>query len=234
MKEWSALARNRDRQQRSATDSQDKMLKVLDFSADNDQKPDINGEYTSTAMEAGSLPESFTICLAFRIESWADSAAAQMFSLLDNDGYKWEHLAIYATSTHTEYEVWFGPVHIINQTETVFFPLQWSSACLFLDSIAGKVMLVVDGQLLGEEEYKKEDNKYRPANLSLVLGFNGYGEDTGRSSELNIFASSLSKERMIGLTTAGGEECGAPGNLFKWGETEWISRIFRSDKINQF
>ena len=183
MKEWSALARNRDRQQRSATDSQDKMLKVLDFSADNDQKPDINGEYTSTAMEAGSLPESFTICLAFRIESWADSAAAHMFSLLDNDGYKWEHLAIYATSTHTEYEVWLGPVHIINQTETVFFPLQWSRACLSLDSVASKVALVVDGQLLDEKEYKREEDIYRPANLSLLLGFDAlnYIESTGQS-----------------------------------------------------
>ena len=47
------------------------MLKVLDFSADNDQKPDSNAEYTTaTLLDAGLLPESFTICSAFLVESW--------------------------------------------------------------------------------------------------------------------------------------------------------------------
>ena len=54
---------NRDRKERSADDgSHTKSLKVLDFSADNDGKPDGNGEYTSATLEAGPLPESFTIC----------------------------------------------------------------------------------------------------------------------------------------------------------------------------
>ena len=94
--------------------------------------------------------------------------------------------------------------------------------------------LVVDGQLLGEEEYKREEDEYRPTNMRVILGFDQLYEFTGRFSGLNIYDSSLSSEKMIAQTTAGGEECGAPGNLFKWEETEWISRIFRSDKINQF
>ena len=36
-----------------------------------------------------------------------------------------------------------------------------------------------------------------------------YREGTGRSSELNIFNSSLSDKGMIGLTKAGGKEFGA-------------------------
>ena len=121
------------------------MLKVLDFSADNDHEPDSNGEYTSATIEAGPLPESFTICSAF----------------------------------------------------------------------------MVDGQLLGEGEYKRDEDEYRPANLRLGLGFVPLGsfaakENTGRVSELNIFNSSLSAERMKGLTTSGGEECGAPGDLVSW------------------
>ena len=126
------------------------MLKVLDFSADNDHEPDSNGEYTSATIEAGPLPESFTICSAF----------------------------------------------------------------------------MVDGQLLGEGEYKRDEDEYRPANLRLGLGFVPLGsfaakENTGRVSELNIFNSSLSAERMKGLTTSGGEECGAPGDLVSWEEAEW-------------
>ena len=64
------LAGNRDRQQRSfgSQGKPEKMLKVLDFSADIDHEPDSNGEYTSATLDAGPLPESFTICSAFRVE----------------------------------------------------------------------------------------------------------------------------------------------------------------------
>ena len=68
----------------------------------------------------------------------------------------------------------------------------------------GKVKLVVDGQLLGEEEYKREEDSDRPANISLVLGFDPDTGDelTGRIAGVNIFNSSLSLERMIIQTTA--------------------------------
>ena len=38
--------------------------------------------------------------------------------------------------------------------------------------MAGKMALVVDGQLLEEEEYKREEEECRHANISLVLGTN--------------------------------------------------------------
>ena len=34
-------------------------------------------------------------------------------------------------------------------------------------------------------------------------------------------SSALSVERMAGLTTAGGEDCGAPGDFLSWEEAEW-------------
>ena len=133
-----ASTRNRDRKQRSF-DSQgnpENMLKVLDFSADNDHEPDSNGEYTSATLEAGPLPTSFTICSAFMVEAWTtEFTSAFMFSLHDNDGYKWGRINLFAASSYTEYDVWLGAVSFINQTETVFFPLQWSRACLSLDSV---------------------------------------------------------------------------------------------------
>ena len=55
-----------DRQPRSVS-----TLKVLDFSADGDQQPDSNGEYTGATLEAGDLPESFTICSAFMEDAWS-------------------------------------------------------------------------------------------------------------------------------------------------------------------
>ena len=68
-----------------------------------------------------------------------------------------------------------------------------------------------------------DKDKYRPANLSIALGFDPFNEleFTGRVSRLNIFNSALSIERMVAQTTAGGEECGAPGDLVNWEEAEW-------------
>ena len=78
-----------------------------------------------------------------------------------------------------------------------------------------------NGQLLGEEEYKREEDEKRPEiNLIMILG--GYQETPGRVSEFNIYSSSLSTERMERLTKAGGgEECGAPGDLVNWDEIKW-------------
>ena len=55
MEERRVSTRNRDRQQRSlgSQGNPEKMLKVLDFSADNDHELDSNGEYTGATLEAG-------------------------------------------------------------------------------------------------------------------------------------------------------------------------------------
>ena len=84
-----------------------------------------------------------------------------------------------------------GPVNLRTKVEHLFFPLQWTRACLSVDSVASKVMLVVDGQVLGEEKYRREEDKYRPANISLLLGFYppNPAEFTGQVSELNVFNS---------------------------------------------
>ena len=84
-----------DRQPRSVS-----TLKVFDFSADGDQQPGINGEYTGATLEAGPLPESFTICSAFMVEAWTtEFSAAYMFCLLGEDGLRWIYTQLYATKT---------------------------------------------------------------------------------------------------------------------------------------
>ena len=144
-----------------------KTVKVLDFSLDNDHEPDSNNELTSATLDAGALPESFTICSAFMVDSWTtEFNSADMFSFLDIEGYPWGYLYLDAASSYTQYLVKLGPVSFAKQTEVVFFPLQWTHACLSLDSNAGKVTLVVDGQLLGEEEYRREEDKFRPGHSS--------------------------------------------------------------------
>ena len=144
--------RTQDRQPRSVS-----TLKVLDFSADGDQQPDSNGEYTGATLEAGPLPESFTICSAFMTEAWTtEFMAVFLFRLYNDDGYKWIHINFYAASSYTEFGVSVGQARHLNQTEDVFFPLQWTRACLSLDS--SKIKLVANGQLLVDGEYKKGED----------------------------------------------------------------------------
>ena len=133
------------------------------------------------------------------IEAWTtDFTAADMFRLLDDYGYTWGRIYLYAASSFTQYKVWLGPLETIETIPTVFFPLQWTRACLSLDSIASKVRLVVDGQLLVEEEYRREEDKYRPANLSRVLGYNPATgtEYPFKITDLNMFNSSSSVEHI--------------------------------------
>ena len=120
------LMRNQDRQHRSVS-SHGNLSKVLDFSADNDHEPDSNGEYTSATLDAGFLPESWTICSAIMVDAWTtEFTSADMFQLLDDDGDKWGYIDLFAPTSYTEYEVKVGPVHFNKQIESVFFPLQWS------------------------------------------------------------------------------------------------------------
>ena len=112
------------------------MLKVLDFSADNDQEPDSNGEYTEATLNVGALPKSFTICSAIMVDAWLNSTAAIMFVLLDVHGDAWGWINLWAANSYTEYEAYVGPAFLLKQTEVLFFPLQWTRACLSLDLIA--------------------------------------------------------------------------------------------------
>ena len=111
--------RLQDRQPRSVS-----TLKVLDFSTDNDHEPDINGEYTGATLEAGPLPESFTICSALMVEAWTTVfSATDMFRLLDKNGNgdRWVSFPLFAASSYTEYKVNLGPIFILKRPETVFF-----------------------------------------------------------------------------------------------------------------
>ena len=146
-----------------------------------------------------------------------------MFGLMDVNENMWGFIMFYAAKDFTEYSVPLGPVFYVWQTETVFFPLQWTSVCLSLDSSADKLTLVVDGEMLGEGEYRREEDKDRPASLSLLLGFDPANviEFTGKIANFNVFSTALSVEDMVGLTQAGGGGCGAGGDLVSWEEAEW-------------
>ena len=99
-------------------------MKVLDFSADNDNKPDSDGEYTSATLEGGALPESFTICMAFMLDAWSTSSiSARMFVMLDPD-FRDEYGSV-SIDSNSYYTVEFGNMKTgIRQSGTLYFPLQ--------------------------------------------------------------------------------------------------------------
>ena len=68
-----------------------------------------------------------------------------------------------------------------------------------------------------------EEDKHRPVNLDIVLGYtpNNDFEYTGMVSQLNIFSSPLSTDRMVTLTEAGNEHCGGAGDYVSWEEEVW-------------
>ena len=78
------------------------------------------------------------------------------------------------------------------------------------------IRFVVDGELLKDEVHTKFEGSETMANLSLILGTNP--EYPGIISKVNIYSSALSTARMVALSEAGGEECGAPGDYVSWDE----------------
>ena len=172
------------------------------------------------------LPRVFTFCTAFMVETWTTGTTeAVLWQLKDESGDRWAYISMYASQTYTEFEVSLGKVSLVRHNDRVLFPLTWTHVCLSLDSASGRLVLVVDGEVLEESVQQEvlEDNGNRPVNLSVVLGYNFAtgSEYTGITSMLNIFSSSLSTSRMVAVTSAGGVECGAPGDLLSWEEAEW-------------
>ena len=166
--------------------------KVIDFSLDVDQAPDSNGSYTGATLEKEDLPPSFTICMAYMVEAWTTQfTALRMFAMWEVGGGRWFSVYLFAAQTDsTEYHVDVFTTYRVYTTPTAFFPLQWTRACLSLDTDSAMVRLVVDGQMLGQEEYKVEEDEDRPANLSVVLGISTRKDEfTGQLSSLNISLS---------------------------------------------
>ena len=106
--------RNQDREQRSVSNSQGNLSKVLDFSADNDNEPDSNGDYTGATLEAGPLPESFTICVSIMVDAWTTDITETRFFTILEDGdiiYPWGYVILFSAESYTEYS---GKPHVKN------------------------------------------------------------------------------------------------------------------------
>ena len=111
-------------------------------------------------------------------------------------------------------------------------PRQWTRGCLAVHTVTGHITFVVNGMVLEERvvEELKENSLNSPNNLTGRLLFGTYQSSvfwltgvTGVNmvTGVNIFSMALTKERMMGLTRGGGEECGGEGDYLAWGDMEW-------------
>ena len=206
-----------------------KQLAVIDVSDDVDQEPDSSGEYTGASLTRPGMPSDFTICGAFRTEAWTtEEHGTILFQLNGKDGTIWGFVLINAESTYTEYTVTFGNISLLARTSTVWFPLTWTQLCVLLDPRSGMVVLVVDGRVLKEKVQQEGfmEDKNRPSMLSILIGYQRtkwsyVPEYTGQYSNLNVFSRPLPTERLVAMTLAGGEECGAHGDFLSWPDADW-------------
>ena len=199
-------------------------MNALDFSLDNDWKPDENNSCTHASLQKENLPSSFTICTAFMVERWTKYQNTWLFVLHDDTGETWHWVKIFADLTVTRFQFQFEDSPIFaSQSVSLFYPLQWARVCLSSSSNTSLVRLVVDGELLVQNVWKV---KNRPDNTNLVLGlWDKCKEQTGRTTNLNIFSSALPVEQMKLQTSTGEEECGLEGDFLSWKksleEEEW-------------
>ena len=189
--------------------------------------PIANWETQANLVRPDLLP-ALSLCTSVFVKSWVADAAAftYLFKLLDDGGEMWANMHMQAWSSGTDIGAAIGKgddaIKIAIDTQLpVYFPQKWFRVCMSVDPKAGLVTLVANGELV--EAVKTpglakvmED---RPSNMSLRIGQNGGIH--AKWAGLNVFSSALSLERMVGITTAGGEECGAPGDYLSWEEAEW-------------
>ena len=202
----------------------DTKYRIIDFSDDVDGEPDSSGEITRATLNRPDMPRDFAICIAFMVQFWnTPYNAVTLFEIIHDDGTTWGNMLMYPGVSFIQFTVWLGNVDFESRADRVLFPFTWTRGCFSLDTVSGRVRIVLDGQVLEDKVHQEalEEDELRPPNLNLVLGYDGSSEDTGMASNVNIFSLPLSTESMVAMTQAGHDECGAPGDYVNWEKAEW-------------
>ena len=219
-----------DQVARTPKEEPGKKISVLQLSDDNDHTADADGEYTHAHLTKPGMPRDFTLCIAFRVETWyTEFTGSFMYVLKDKNGKSWSYIMVGMGSPvqhKTIYAVSMGKVWFEVKTDSLLFPTVWTRMCLSNDAGSGRVRLAVDGKIWMDEIYPDalEEDVNRPLDLDMDVGYRSRApslEFVGEFVDLNIFSSALSTTRMIALTQAGSAECGSPGDFLNWAEPSW-------------
>ena len=189
-------------------------LKVLDFSLDNDWKPDANNSFSHASLQKENFPSSFTICLAFMVDRWETASNSPLFLLRDGNNKTWLYVELYASESNTEFTIRSYHVGFSVKSPSLLFPMQWKRVCFSFDSNELLATLVVDGKQLVARKLVIDDT---PQNLNLILGWSGgTNESPGKVTGVNIFRTHMTN--MSAMTEVGSDKCGSSGNFLNWEE----------------
>ena len=167
------------------------------------------------------FPSSFTACssvyLTFPVQKFFP-----FFMLMVEETPLSIHLSRHHVFTAFTVQIGNEYINVHQEGQTAMravFPLEWIMVCLSLDSLTGRLRLVANGHLLLDKDYKDSvESFWKPATIEvrLLLDLPDKGKNSGKISNVNMFSSAISLERMKQLTDAGGEECGTFGDWLSW------------------
>ena len=183
------------------------------------------------------LPPSFTICLGVSIT--INKGQQMLVTIRGKDDKPFLGAAFSTIVENNDHNTllnliigstWISMVH----PGDAMLPNQWVRNCLSFSFENGMVEWVIDGKVAASvnitetlREESKEALKNMPANLTgkIILGAietpGGWVSPGNRVTNLNIFASALSTEKTISMTTPGGDNCGEGGDYLEWADMQW-------------
>lgn len=177
-----------------------------------------------------SLSPSFTICTTTSTPVF--ELVLPIFTLLDKDKRLFLEARIYPNND--PFSILFysfaGNNISPNQTIPLMFPHQWVRSCMAVSTESGQVRWVLDGQLVEDRvlDTLNEAADNRPTDIrgKLLLGAcgswpAGWWTPSIKVTDLNIFSSFLSFDRMVSITSGGKEGCGEEGDYLAWRNTQW-------------
>ena len=176
-----------------------------------------------------SLPPSFTICSTLMLKSCPDQGYPVFFTILDNERAQFLAPISVHEDPVSSLKIFYrdGASGEVIRKIPPLFPNQWTRSCMAINTTSGLIQWVVEGTLvmnITSEEVKNSKNKPTGLSKKLILGARSYGgvwkAPSQRVTNINIFSSPLSIEKMKDMTASG--LCGEEGDYLGWGDMEWF------------
>ena len=176
-----------------------------------------------------SLPDSFSVCSTIMIKGCQSYIWPMFFNILDNnkDQFMAPFLSYGVIQSRLMIAFNQGDSQTLIGKVPPLFPNQWTKSCMAVNATSGLINWVVEGTLVFSSEFEEMKNsKSQPKDLGkkIVLGAESYGGSWFAAPEkvtnLNIFSSLLSLEKMKSMTKGG--SCVEEGDYLAWGDMEWI------------
>ena len=192
---------------------------------------DVVVDYLTLADDPkGNFPDSYTICSSVFVK-FVTTTVIAIIQMLKQDGTPWYRLSFSVRNYETMSEsliLWydhpaggnFQKENLVN-SDIPIVPNSWYHVCLGLDTLSGLLRIVVNGVVMVNEEkdYFRNTTQWKPKTLERkLLLFKSYislwYQHRGTISNLNIFSSIMSVEKMVSRTT-GGDDCSSPGDYIR-------------------